>query len=39
MFHGQILGELPPERSRLEELGLLMTGKTLASTLKAESVA
>jgi len=27
MFHGQILGELPPDRSRLEELGLMMTGK------------
>jgi len=28
MFHGQILGELPPDRNRLEELGLMMTGKT-----------
>ncbi|NVD39969.1 ABC transporter ATP-binding protein [Ensifer sp. HO-A22] len=28
MFHGEILGELPPDRARLEELGLLMAGKT-----------
>ena len=28
MFHGEILGELPPDRSRLEELGLLMAGNT-----------
>ncbi|MGH6762643.1 MAG: ABC transporter ATP-binding protein [Phyllobacterium sp.] len=28
MFHGEILGELPPDRSRLDELGLLMAGKT-----------
>ncbi|WP_426239481.1 ABC transporter ATP-binding protein [Pararhizobium sp. DWP1-1-3] len=27
MFHGEILGELPPDRSRLDELGLLMAGK------------
>jgi simple sugar transport system ATP-binding protein len=27
MFHGEILGELPPDRSRIEELGLLMAGK------------
>ncbi|MBD9487896.1 ABC transporter ATP-binding protein [Ensifer sp. ENS11] len=27
MCHGEILGELPPDRSRLEELGLLMAGK------------
>ncbi|MBZ7927389.1 ABC transporter ATP-binding protein (plasmid) [Ensifer adhaerens] len=26
MFHGEILGELPPDRSRLDELGLLMAG-------------
>jgi len=39
MFHGQILGELPPDRSRLEELGLMMTGKTLASTQEVESLA
>jgi ABC-type uncharacterized transport system ATPase subunit len=28
MCHGEILGELPPDRSRLDELGLLMAGKT-----------
>ncbi|WP_411034085.1 ABC transporter ATP-binding protein [Shinella sp. BYT-45] len=28
MFHGKILGELPPDRTRLDELGLLMAGKT-----------
>ncbi|WP_027997185.1 ABC transporter ATP-binding protein [Sinorhizobium arboris] len=28
MFHGEILGELPPDRTRLEELGLLMAGQT-----------
>ncbi|MBT1155937.1 ABC transporter ATP-binding protein [Aminobacter anthyllidis] len=27
MCHGEILGELPPERTRLDELGLLMAGK------------
>lgn len=27
MFHGEILGELPPDRSRLEELGLMMAGQ------------
>ncbi|WP_313532537.1 ABC transporter ATP-binding protein [Shinella sp.] len=27
MFHGEILGELPPDRTRLEELGLLMAGQ------------
>jgi simple sugar transport system ATP-binding protein len=26
MFHGEILGELPPDRARLDELGLLMAG-------------
>ncbi|HEV7322309.1 MAG TPA: ABC transporter ATP-binding protein [Ensifer sp.] len=26
MFHGEILGELPPDRTRLDELGLLMAG-------------
>ncbi|RDL47542.1 Ribose import ATP-binding protein RbsA [Ensifer sp. M14] len=26
MFHGEILGELPPDRNRLDELGLLMAG-------------
>lgn len=29
MFHGEILGELPPDRSRLEELGLLMAGQRM----------
>ncbi|WP_421592683.1 ABC transporter ATP-binding protein [Shinella sp. M27] len=28
MFHGEILGELPPDRTRLDELGLLMAGQT-----------
>jgi simple sugar transport system ATP-binding protein len=28
MFHGEILGELPPDRARLDELGLLMAGNT-----------
>ncbi|MDR7222371.1 ABC transporter ATP-binding protein [Aminobacter aminovorans] len=28
MFHGEILGELPPDRTRLDELGLLMAGNT-----------
>ena len=28
MFHGEILGELPPDRGRIEELGLLMAGNT-----------
>ena len=28
MFHGEILGEMPPDRTRLDELGLLMAGKT-----------
>ncbi len=28
MCHGEILGELPPDRSRLDELGLLMAGNT-----------
>ncbi len=28
MFHGKILGELPPDRGRIEELGLLMAGNT-----------
>lgn len=28
MSHGEILGELPPDRARLDELGLLMAGKT-----------
>ncbi|MBB6468818.1 ABC transporter ATP-binding protein [Aminobacter carboxidus] len=28
MFHGEILGELPPDRNRLDELGLLMAGQT-----------
>jgi simple sugar transport system ATP-binding protein len=28
MCHGEILGELPPDHSRLDELGLLMAGKT-----------
>ena len=28
MCHGEILGELPPDRTRLDELGLLMAGKT-----------
>lgn len=27
MCHGEILGELPPDRGRLEELGLLMAGQ------------
>ncbi|MDP5308713.1 ABC transporter ATP-binding protein [Paracoccus spongiarum] len=27
MFHGEILGELPPDRSRIEELGLMMAGQ------------
>ncbi|UVK42041.1 ABC transporter ATP-binding protein [Mesorhizobium sp. AR07] len=27
MCHGEILGELPPDRTRLDELGLLMAGK------------
>ena len=27
MFHGEILGELPPDRTRLDELGLLMAGQ------------
>ncbi|MCJ8056083.1 ABC transporter ATP-binding protein [Shinella curvata] len=28
MFHGEILGDLPPDRTRLDELGLLMAGQT-----------
>jgi general nucleoside transport system ATP-binding protein len=28
MFHGEILGEMPADRTRLDELGLLMAGKT-----------
>ncbi|MEO5325156.1 ABC transporter ATP-binding protein [Mesorhizobium sp. CC13] len=28
MFHGELLGELPPDRTRLDELGLLMAGET-----------
>nr|WP_314091268.1 ABC transporter ATP-binding protein [uncultured Shinella sp.] len=28
MFHGEFLGELPPDRTRLDELGLLMAGQT-----------
>lgn len=27
MFHGEILGEVPPDRDRLEEVGLLMAGQ------------
>lgn len=27
MFHGEILGELPPDRNRLDELGLMMAGQ------------
>ncbi|WP_347268222.1 ABC transporter ATP-binding protein [Paracoccus sp. (in: a-proteobacteria)] len=27
MCHGEIMGEVPPDRSRLEEVGLLMAGK------------
>ena len=26
MYHGELVGELPPDRSRLEEMGLLMAG-------------
>ncbi|WP_127600427.1 ABC transporter ATP-binding protein [Nitratireductor alexandrii] len=26
MFHGELVGELPPDRSRIEEMGLLMAG-------------
>jgi simple sugar transport system ATP-binding protein len=33
MFHGEILGELPPDRARLDELGLLMAGNTEQSAL------
>lgn len=29
MFHGQILGEVPADRSRLEEVGLLMAGQAM----------
>lgn len=35
MYHGQILGELPPDRARLDELGLLMAGKTEQPDLEA----
>ena len=35
MFHGEILGELPPDRARLEELGLLMAGQTAEHTEQA----
>lgn len=30
MYEGRILGELPPDRSRLEEIGLLMAGQVPA---------
>jgi general nucleoside transport system ATP-binding protein len=27
MYEGQIVGEVPPDRNRIEEIGLLMAGK------------
>lgn len=35
MFQGEILGELPPDRSRLEEIGLLMAGDKEESARQA----
>ena len=34
MYEGRIVGELPTDRSRIEEVGLLMAGKVLTDTIK-----
>jgi simple sugar transport system ATP-binding protein len=36
MYEGRILGELPPDRSRLEEIGLLMAGQVPAGQSAGE---
>jgi simple sugar transport system ATP-binding protein len=33
MFEGQIMGEVTPEHSRIEEIGLMMAGKKIEHDL------
>jgi len=39
MYDGRLVGELPPDRGRLEELGLLMTGEAIEARRLREAVA
>jgi simple sugar transport system ATP-binding protein len=39
MYDGRLVGELPPDRGRLEELGLLMTGEAIEARRLREAEA
>jgi simple sugar transport system ATP-binding protein len=39
IYEGQIIGELPPDRSRLDEIGLLMAGRRLEAAPAAAASA
>ena len=32
MYEGQIVGEVPPDRGRIEEVGLMMAGKRITES-------